>query len=214
MPSTALGVFGSNLTRVDHVLSFHDKKQNPKVGPPPGPDRSLVLGAITLVYASWEAYIEQVGVEVVEFLADRLEPAKVPQSVRDQLTAEAEPWALAGEGWRKEWKELVERHALGDGSADFGLNTAGPRQVIKLYRIVGLDPFLNVKWQNRTVNSVKQSLAALIRLRGQVVHTANVPSGVGLTRAEKDKDFIDRLAGHVDQTLCDQATELAGIAPW
>lgn len=214
MPSDASGVFASNISRVDDVLSFHSKEQDAAAGPPPGPDRSLVLGAIALVYASWEAYIEESAVEVTAFLATHLEPDEVPTSARDELIAEAKPWALAGDGWRQEWKDLVSRRALGVGTKGFGLNTAGPHQVIELFNSVGVDPFMDVAWQNMNAQSVKNRLAKLIQDRSAIVHTAQAPAGVGLNTARGYRDFSERLVERVDVTLSSQAGALVGSAPW
>lgn len=214
MPSAAKTVFDSNITRVDDVLSFHDKNINPAVGPPPGRDRSLVLGAITLVYASWEAYIEQVAIEVVGFMATHLDPADVPVDARDALAEKVDPWGMAGDGWRQAWKDLIELEMLGDGSSSFGLNNAKPWPVITKYKFVGLDPFLNVSWQNKATQAVKSSLAALVELRGQVVHTATAPQGAGLNRVRDDKDLVTRVVDLVDKSLGTQASKLVGQPPW
>lgn len=214
MPSAAKTVFDSNITRVDDVLSFHDKTINPAKGTPPGRDRSLVLGAIALVYASWEAYIEQVAIEVVDFMATHLDPADVPVDARDALAEKVDPWGMAGDGWRHAWKDLIELEMLGDGSSSFGLNNAKPGPVITKFKVVGLDPFLNVKWQKKSTQAVKSSLNALVELRGQVVHTATAPKGAGLKRVRDDKDLVTRVVDLVDKSLGAQASKLVGHPPW
>lgn len=214
MASQARGTALQNLGRVDDILSFHNKELDPAVGPPPGPDRSLVLGAIALLYAAWEAYVELVAVEATAHLSTILEPANVPGSVRTALQAETDAWDLVGDGWRQAWRDLVERKALGTGTNDFGLNTAGPQQVLALYATVGLDPFLEVSWQNMSNGAVRQRVAALVRDRGTIVHTAQTPAGVGLNSARTYRAFVERVIDRVDETLSAQALTLSGASPW
>lgn len=213
MPSQARGTALENLARVDHILSFHSKELDPTVGPPPGPDRSLVLGAIALLYAVWEAYVELVAVESTAYLSTSLQPAAVPGTVRTALQAETDPWDLVGEGWRQAWRDLVKRKALGAGTNDFGLNTAGPHQVLTLYDTVGLNPFHEVSWQNMSNAAVRQRVAELVRDRGTIVHTAQPPEGVGLNTARIYRSFVERLIDRVDATLSAQALTLTGNSP-
>lgn len=126
-----------------------------------------MLGAVALVYASWEAYIERVAVEVTTYLASTLPPAAVPSTARACISNAAVPWDLVGDGWRTRWTEVVTRLAIGSGPNDFGLNTAGPRQVVHLFEAVGLSPFDKVSWQKMNSASVKKKLASLVRDRGR-----------------------------------------------
>ena len=215
MPSAAVGACNSNLERVDDILSFHDKELNPAVGPPPGRDRSLVLGAVVLLYAAWEAYVEQVAVELTDFLAGHLAPANVPASVTDALAAQSKPWDLAGDGWRTEWKAMVKKKAVGSGgTGDFGLNTAGPGQIIGLFALVGVDPFGAVNWQNMSTAAVKTKISALVRDRSEIAHTAQVPAGLGLNTARTYRDFVARLVEKFDEKLGTKGAALAPAAPW
>jgi hypothetical protein len=212
--SSASTVFSANLQRVDDVLSFHAKSINPEKGSPPGPDRSLVLGAVALVYASWEAYIEQVAVEAVDHLSRELRPDQVPDSVQQKLAGIGSPWALAGDGWRAEWRALIRSEALGEGTSAFGLNTASADKVRKLFRSVGVKPFEGVSWQNANTTTVKKRLGKLVSARGQIVHTATAPNGVGLNSAREHRDFADRLVGAVDKRLSAQIRDLGAPKPW
>lgn len=214
MPSSASVASATNLSRVDDILSFHSKTTSPTKGPPPGKDRSLVLGAVALVYASWEAYIERVAVEVTTYLASTLPPAAVPSTARACISNAAVPWDLVGDGWRTRWTEVVTRLAIGSGPNDFGLNTAGPRQVVHLFEAVGLSPFDKVSWQKMNTASVKKKLASLVRDRGEIVHTGVAPTGIGLNTARGYRLFIEQLIARVDSSLGSQATGLAGASPW
>lgn len=214
MPSASFGIYEANAQRVDDILSFHDKELNAAAGPPPGPDRSLVLGAIALTYASWEAYIEQVAVEVVTFLAGALTPQTVPTSVQQELMARYGGWDLAGDGWRTKWTELVSERFLGTGTNGFGLNTASPGTLLQIFSCVGLNPFANVSWQNMGGQAVKDRLSDLVVTRGTIVHSAQAPQGVGLNAARDFRNFSRRLVQAVDSSLSTQALGLAQHAPW
>ncbi len=212
--SQAAATAQQNLTRVTDILSFHAKEQQPAAGAPPARHTSLVLGATALAYAAWESYVEQVAVEVVAFLSAQLSAAQVPTRVRELLAYEASPWDLTGDGWRREWEQLIHRRAYGDGSSTFGLNTAGPAQVIALFEAVGLEPFKNVRWQNVTVGAAKNRIAQLVKDRGTVVHTAQLPMNYGLNHVREHRDLVKRLVRKMDSSVSSQALALAGTLPW
>jgi hypothetical protein len=216
MPSAARQALAGNLATVDDIIWFHQKQQVPGAGAPPNRDRSLVLGATALLYASWEGYVEQLAICAVEWLAPRIEPANVPAKVRATLdNGGATAWDFAGGGWRNVWLSAVREHAVGDGAATFGLNTAGPRQVTKLFEeYVGYHPFAQVSWQNANADTVRRRLAKLVRERGTIVHTAQGPQNYGIARYRNHRQFVERLADRFDDYAKEQLAQLGGADPW
>ena len=216
MPSAARTALTGNLSTVDDIIWFHQKQQAPGAGAPPNRDRSLVLGATALLYASWEGYIEQLAISAVEWLAPRLDSGAVPAKVRSTLeNGGATAWDFAGDGWRDVWKKAVREHAVGDGTATFGLNTAGPRQVTKLFEeYVGYHPFTDVSWQNANAQTVRRRLTKLIQERGTIVHTAQGPQNYGIIRYRSHRQFVERLADRFDDRSKDQLAQLGGAQPW
>jgi hypothetical protein len=66
VPSQSLLAAQANLGVVNDILSFHSKEKNPAPGAPMTADASLVLGATALLYAVWEAYTEDLAIELVD----------------------------------------------------------------------------------------------------------------------------------------------------
>jgi hypothetical protein len=90
--SKALTDLQKGLGAVDDVLSF--VKQT--AGKPSKPEKSLFVASVGLSYAMWENYVEEVAIEVTVFLSDNLEPALVPDAVRESITkAHSSPWEIA-----------------------------------------------------------------------------------------------------------------------
>lgn len=216
MPSTALQTAQTNLQRVSDILSFHTKEKNPGVGAPPPADASLVLGATALTYAAWEAYVEDLAIEVVAFLSKTIPVSKVDDEVRTKIAENVPKWSLAGSGWRKVWRDQVYVFARGTlGTKNFGMNTADAETVLKLFALVGVQPFRDVRWKNATTSQVKDRLQSLVRDRGTVVHTAQLPTKYGLNNARRHREFVDRLLVKLDATVEAQVTKIAGgKAPW
>jgi hypothetical protein len=99
--------------------------------------------------------------------------------------------------------------------APFGLNTAGPGQVIKLFEdYVGYDPLAQLSWQNANPTTVRRRLALLVRERGTIVHTAQGPQNYGITRYRNHRQFVERVADRFDDRAKAQLALLGGADPW
>lgn len=209
--SSSLETAQANLGRVDDILSFHSKSQDPSPGAPPSANASLVLGATALTYAAWEVYVEDLAVEAVGELSRKFAPSKVPSALRKQIVDGCQKWDLVGDGWRRVWRDRVEREARGvTNQASFGLNTANPENVIKLFALVGISPFSNVRWKNATTKQVKARVQKLVSDRSAVVHTGKAPSGYGLNQARNHLVFVRRLLPVFDGSVGRQAGDLLG----
>lgn len=212
MPSAAKAVLDQNLTKVDDILSFHDKVQNPAVGAPPTADRSLVLGGAVLAYAAWEGYVELLAIEATDHLADHLAPNDVEATVKAKV--EAKSWDLAGDGWRQVWKDRVKLKAYGDGVKKFGLNDANTAGVQDLFALVGFDPFVGVSWQNMSPDQVQAKLDTVYTVRCQIAHTALAPDTFGINDARGYRDFIARLAQLFDESVRSKVFDKTHNTPW
>lgn len=99
----------------------------------------MFVASVALTYAVWEAYVEDAAVEVSSFLADNIDPGRVPASARSAIeSVSSSAWELTVHpGWREIWKSRVMALAKGDPSGDqFGMNTAGTKQIELLYSAV------------------------------------------------------------------------------
>ena len=214
--SSARSALAGNLGTVDDIVWFHQKEQLPNVGAPPNRDRSLVLGATALLYAAWEGYIEQLAIVAVDWLAGQIDAAAVPARVQKTLEeAGVGHWDFAGDGWKTVWKAEVRQFAVGDGTRTFGINTAGPKQVINLFEgYAGYHPLDGIAWQNCNNDTVKRNLSKLVKERGTIVHTAVGPPNYGINRYRNHRQFVERLADRFDARAKAQLNTLGGASPW
>jgi hypothetical protein len=216
VPSQSLLAAQANLGVVNDILSFHSKEKNPAPGAPMTADASLVLGATALLYAVWEAYTEDLAIELVDVLSKGLTPAKVPTPLRKKIVNGATKWDLAGDGWRSVWRKRVKDYARGtDAPGSFGMNTAGPANVSELFSLIGVLAFHEVSWSNATTKQVKDRLQKLVRDRGDVVHTAKPPyPGYGINQARAHRDFVTRLMPNFDKSIGKSGTAVLGTSVW
>ncbi|MBI2710340.1 MAG: hypothetical protein HYX34_11700 [Actinobacteria bacterium] len=188
----------------DHVLSFAKRG----VGNPGHKERALFLSATAMAYAVWENYVEQVAIETASFLAGKVAPEKVPDSIRTELVRK-DAWQLTVHpGWRALWIDMVTVGAVGsEDSTQYGMNTAGRSQVGKLFNLVGIEAFKDV--------ADAEQLDKLILDRGTIVHKAQAP-GVNFKKADATgwRDYVKALYESFDQSVRTQASALGGSPPW
>lgn len=141
-----------------------------------------------------------------------LTPAGVTAAVKQKI--QAQPWELAGEGWRNVWKDRVQLKAYGDGTDQHGLNDANTAGVRSLYELLGFDPFDGVSWQNMSEQQVTARLDELYTVRGQIAHTAEAPAGFGINDARSYLDFVKRLAERFDEAVRAKVEAVANVTPW
>lgn len=171
----------------------------------------MFVASVALTYAAWEAYVEDAAVEVSAFLADNIDPGRVPASARSAIeSVSSSAWELTVHpGWREIWKSRVVVLAKGDPNGDqFGMNTAGTKQIELLYSAVG------VSFLKKTTRDDRKALEELIIARGKVVHSANTPESFNKQAARDYRNLVERLAIDADVTMRDQARNLVGHAPW
>lgn len=202
MSSKAQAAAKENLKVVDRILKFHSKNVAKVKAPGAGTvaDQSLVMGATVIVYATWEAYVEDLVVEAVGYLKG-MPVGKLPEDVKDLLlTGNVKAWGLADAGWRKVWVERVTREAkgAGGGKPPFGLNTASSERVTGLFEFVGIDPFGGVQWLHTPTPTVKARLDKLVTDRAHVAHTATKPTGLNLPKVTEYRKFVDNLVESMD----------------
>jgi hypothetical protein len=192
--STALDTFGKSVKHADRLIAG----TKVGVGKPSAQEVSMFVASVALTYAAWETFVEDSAVEVTEHLAGMIRPEVLPQSAREAIEGtKPTTWELAVHpGWQALWVARVRTLARGDvDSATYGMNTANEAQTRKLFQVVGLDPF-------RTVAKADLiDLEALVRARGEVVHTASAPESFKKATAKGYRDLADRLVHAVDASL-------------
>jgi hypothetical protein len=168
--------------------------------------KPLLRSCVVLTYAAWEVYVEDSMIETAESVAQSSAgPDEVPATLRTFVASWCkDPWRLAGDGWRKTIIEAVTERVRGDGVTNFGINTAGPKQVTELHRdLLGVELLKDCKWQNMPNAKVKSELAALVQVRGNIVHAGTTPGDLDLKGTRAWRDFVHRLARKLDSQLAD-----------
>jgi hypothetical protein len=191
---------------VDNVLSY----AKTGAGKPGKREQALFLASTAMAYAVWENYVEQVAIEVVEFISNEIKAADVPDRPKQEL-AKRDAWSLSVHpGWRALWVEIIRTRAVGDeDSTEFGLNTANVGQVTRLFDLIGLKAFDSVD------PALTERLEQLVRDRGAIVHTGQAPAA-GFRKADATgwREYVSQLYEAFDQSLQRQVLALVGSAPW
>ena len=168
----------------------------------------MFVASIALTYAAWEGYIEDVAVEVTDFLASQASPDQVPQSARRAIEAgNPTAWELVLDPkWSGLWRSRVTEYAKGtpDDKPPFGMNTANPTNVTELFARVGLSPWQDVRKDD--IGGVDK----LVRQRGTVVHTAGAPQNFKKALAVEYLDRIRRVVEIIDRSLAQQVEDAVG----
>ena len=208
--SNAIADLRSGLGAVDDVLSFAKSG----VGKPTKKEQSLFVASVALSYAVWENYVEEVAIEVTEFLASEVAESSVPETVRDWImNAQPKPtaWDLTVHpGWRELWIRLVRARAKGEEGKerDFGILSANAKAVAGLFDRVGVEPFARVSVADQ------KKLDNLVEERGQIVHTGKAPDKFRKKNATDWRAFVEQLSEEVDASIATGAKKHTGKSPW
>ncbi|MCB6401424.1 HEPN domain-containing protein [Schaalia odontolytica] len=208
---TALKTAAELLSDVDSLLDLHPASKDHKSGTSTalgyGP---LLRSGVALCYTAWEVYVEEALVETVEWLLENLEPQELPKAMREWVAKDRpDPWLFVGDSWRAESLRRVRAHIEGDDEGRYGFNAASVGKVIRLYTdILGFDPLSSVTWQNKTNAAVKNGVADLFAIRGEIVHKGATPGHLNLGGARGWVDFVRRLTEKFDACLVEFRTGL------
>lgn len=204
MPSSALAKLKNNLIDVDRLIEAHTALGTGQPG-------RHGLGHITrsgvvMLCGAWELYAEQVLVEAVRVVADRLDlPDQLPVPARKRLSAhvkgaknELKPLELAGTGW----KTVYVRDAL-DVAA--GVNT--PKSHI-------LDEQLFTPFVGCLVSTCwtcgADAVDDFVSVRGDIAHRGRDADYVTIWRLRDYRAMIFKVAIETDNHM---ANEVKSISP-
>lgn len=185
------------------LLKHHPKSKTPGKGRPPTDEGPLLRSCVVLAYSAWEVYVEESLIWAVDQWMSWKQPQDLPETLRTLVAKKiATPWDLCEDGWKQCTIRVVSEIVQGNGINTFGLNTAGPDQVIKLHReILAEDLLSKVRWQRASNKYVKASLAELVEVRGEIAHKGTTPGRLSLGGARSWQTFVSRLGSRLDQHL-------------
>ena len=210
MPSTSLSKFETKmLVEVDHLIQSHTKLNHTGYG-----RRGLghiTRSAVLMLCASWELYIEELVVESVKIIKDRITlPKYLPKSVQKELSNlvknakhELKPLELAGDGW----ESLYLNHA---NNLVGMLNTPKSAQINVLYKkLIGV-PDISEKW---TLG--EQFINDFVSARGDIAHRGRDSTYVKIRKLINYRIQIIQTIIETDNYLADYICEIAGgNSPW
>ena len=202
-PTEAHHSVGDALAVVDNLLSFAKDGQ----GKPSVKERALFAAAIVFTYGIWENFVEQLAIELAGNVASEIAPEKVPEQIR-RLLEKRNAWELTvTPGWRAIWIEHVRLQAVGDDDEKFGMNTAKAGQVKHLLSLAGVsDPYSTIDLGGvpdhlpAAKRTAADAINSLVELRGQIVHTGQVPGTLRKGHVRNWRAFVQHVATKIDES--------------
>ncbi|WP_448062419.1 hypothetical protein [Cellulomonas hominis] len=208
--TTALAKLERQLQDVDNLIERHPSRSGPPEDRPTrrplGEHGPLLRSCVLLTYAAWEVYAEDSVVAAVKTLVTDGSLGQLPTALRDFVAQDADPWSFAGDGWRQVVLDRVILRVRGDetstSAGTFGINSAGPGQLMKLHEeVFGDRPLNRCSWPGRSTKRVKERLALLVEVRGSIAHTGTTPGNLNLDGTEAWRGFIWRLGEKLDAEI-------------
>lgn len=175
------------LTIIDGLMEYASDGR----GQPSKKERALYMSAVIFAYAVWENYVEEAAIELVVALASDLDPAQLTRpDVRQFIESDSTVWELSVHpGWRELWVQRVRILTTGDAGGGFGLNTASFKNSRSVFAKLGIDPMPKAD---------EAKLGELVKLRGEIVHTAGTTTKVLKNEVGGWRDFVRHLYESVD----------------
>ena len=195
----------------------------------------LNKGAIVLLDACLEAYVEDLATEAFGLLIRRAKsPDVFPIDVRRKVSKELrkgeeekqksnEPsqkvdvemrmWDLAGEGWKNVLKfyknRVLERH-VGQ------LNTPNSNHIDALFASLLAIKKVSRKWSwHKTApGEARARLDDLIALRGDIAHRVSTSRSVRRSDVERAAKLVTKIAVATHNTINDTLKKSLGCTPW
>ncbi len=212
--------FKENLKDVDRLLDFHVKIAGGTRGRKYEVE-VLNKGALVLLVACWEAFVEEVAGSAFEFLLNNATnhsvfPAKVLSLASEPLRKAQdgrEVWQLAGDGWKK---VLIDHRDRTLSKSINGFNTPRAENIDRLYEhllgITGISR--NWRWRGITPEQATKKLNDIISTRGSIAHKVKHSGYVYKKDVEDARKFILRLAVITNNRTCNHLKKLTKKKPW
>ncbi len=186
------------VTQIDQLLEIHEQIG----GSGPGGRRDLEIlnkSAVVLTCAFWEAFIENLAVEILLHFAKTAEstdalPIELKKTVVNNLGKhELAPWTLAGDGWREILRERASRIARPD---DRSLSTPCSTEIEAFVKKeAGISDFTSSwRWNNVSAPQSRTRLDKFVMLRHAIAHRGGpVDVTVSKKHAREGYSLISRL---------------------
>jgi len=216
MPSKANLRFEDNCGDVGRLLDIHQNLTGNTPGRKWGVE-VLNKSAIVLTCAFWEAYIEDVVAEALDFITSNITDAdKLPINIRKivakaikQDQNELSPWTLAGDGWKK-----VLAGNLNKAKAKYLGNWNSPKtaNIRSLFSdALGLTD-LPAIWKRPYLTAAQSSrkLDDFVTLRGAIAHRGKPASAVKKWMVTAALAHVKELVSFTDSAVNSYVTAATG----
>jgi hypothetical protein len=184
MSSKARKRFDENCKDVERLMKIHQDIAGELPGRKYGVE-VLNKSAIVLICAFWEAFVEDLLEEALEFIVHHVtDPQKLPLDLRKTIARavkqdknELSPWDLADGGW----KSILASNLTGaKGKYLTNWNTPKSANIRELYLQALGFPDLPAKWQRSWLSNQKaiKRLDDFVVLRGAIAHRGKAGQSV------------------------------------
>lgn len=224
MPSQALSTFNDSAEDVVALLDAHEGVTEAfahyKLGPPARLD-VLFPSATVLMVSHWEAFVEDIASEALEYLVAHVPDAThIPIQIKKRLAKEIKQdpneialWRLADAGWRHFIKERLTK--LKEGRDRF-FNTPKAQQTADfIEEVLGIEDVRDA-WTFGDFNptSAAESLNALIEVRGKIAHRGKMPQQINGVWVREKMCFLRKLVGATEGRINRHVSSVTGAPVW
>lgn len=208
--------FNKNLTDIKLLLTLNSKEIRSKHG---GPQKIEILNksAIVLATTCWEAFIEDLASNAMEFMLKhavdpRILPTSVLVSASNQLIKDKDErrvWDLAGDGWKAVLKAYCD-------STLSCLNTPSHKNIDRLFEnLIGLKQLSKSwKWKGVTNDRALTRLDRLISTRGDIAHRLNHDNYITKQDVLDAMKLVLNISVVSSNTVRSHLLKAVGSEPW
>lgn len=179
----------------------------------------LLKSYLVLATACWEAFVEDLVDEALEFLLKECRnpnkfPRKVKSVVAEKLKKEKNSlsiWVLAGAGWKKTLKshkkEVLDEYAI---------NTPVYEKIDNMFlSIVGMKNLSsNWHWKGISPGRARELLDGYIKIRGDIAHRISTHEKLTMRKVKNFLSFIYRLSTISNNTVRVHLFKITKKYPW
>lgn len=216
---THIDSFIENAEQVVQLLNLHAEKNKGKKTH--HEYEILIKSAVVLFVACWEAFLEDLAENAVEFLVNNCDkPTKLPKPLLKYISEELKKennelkiWALAENGWRvvvKDHYRLMLSKHLGP------FNTPRAGNIDNLFKtILGLEHISSCwHWKGMSNKSAKEKLSDIITLRGAIAHRVKTSKKATYSAADSYGVHLIGLARQTHNKVREHIYAVSGKYPW
>lgn len=200
--------FETNISDVQSLFDFHTELGGSGPGKKDPALDVLSRSAFVLTTAFWEAYCEDVVIEMINRLADDLQnPNHLPDDLKRHIAKaiakdphDHAPWVLAGDGWARVLRDDATDITRSD---DRRLGGPGSKAVIKFFKdMLGIkDISADWRWAKNSSSDSRRRLDAGIETRNRIAHRGALSATLRKKNATDYKDLVARLVGQTDGSI-------------